>query len=410
MLVKCPECNHQISDKALACPNCGYPLSATPPKTVKCQKKRKRRLPNGFGQITEIKGRNLRKPFRAMVTVGKTPEGKPICKLLKPVSFFETYNEAYTALLDYNRNPYGLDTELVMEELYEKWEEYYLQDGHDKRALRAISYAWPYCHSIASMRVRDVRSCHIAACLDNGYIVVDGVKKYPSAHTKNRIKSLLNIMFDYAVRYGMADSNYARSVKLSSSVQKELRKNETHHISYTDDELDLMWKNLEEIPYIDLILIQCYSGWRPRELTMLKLKDVDLINWTFTGGMKTASGINRLVPIHSKIRPLVQKRYDEARSVNSDFLFIFKDSEGTYKNMDYDRFKRIAYSTRDRLKLNPEHKPHDGRVTFVTMAKKYNLDEYAIKYIVGHHIKDITERVYTERTVNWLQTEMEKIK
>lgn len=25
-LINCPECNHQISDKAQSCPNCGYPL------------------------------------------------------------------------------------------------------------------------------------------------------------------------------------------------------------------------------------------------------------------------------------------------------------------------------------------------------------------------------------------------
>lgn len=26
-LMNCPECNHQISDKAVSCPNCGFPLS-----------------------------------------------------------------------------------------------------------------------------------------------------------------------------------------------------------------------------------------------------------------------------------------------------------------------------------------------------------------------------------------------
>lgn len=26
-LINCPEYNHQISDKALSCPNCGYPIN-----------------------------------------------------------------------------------------------------------------------------------------------------------------------------------------------------------------------------------------------------------------------------------------------------------------------------------------------------------------------------------------------
>lgn len=42
-------------------------------------------------------------------------------------------------------------------------------------------------------------------------------------------------------------------------------------------------------------------------------------------------------------------------------------------------------------------KAHNGRVHFVTMAKKYRVDEYVIKYIVGRAINDITERIYTER-------------
>lgn len=56
------------------------------------------------------------------------------------------------------------------------------------------------------------------------------------------------------------------------------------------------------------------------------------------------------------------------------------------------------------------HRPHDGRKHFVTMAKKYGVDEYAIKYMVGHKISDITEKVYTQREFEWLKDEIEKIK
>lgn len=64
----------------------------------------------------------------------------------------------------------------------------------------------------------------------------------------------------------------------------------------------------------------------------------------------------------------------------------------------------------DKLRLNPEHSAHNTRVQFVTMCKKYNVDEYTIKYMVGHSIKDLTERVYTKREISWLQTELKKIK
>ena len=43
-------------------------------------------------------------------------------------------------------------------------------------------------------------------------------------------------------------------------------------------------------------------------------------------------------------------------------------------------------------------------------AKKAGVDEYAIKYMVGHKISDITEKVYTQREFDWLKEEIEKIK
>ena len=46
----------------------------------------------------------------------------------------------------------------------------------------------------------------------------------------------------------------------------------------------------------------------------------------------------------------------------------------------------------------------------IKKEEKYNVDEYALKYIVGHKITDITERVYTDRDIEWLKEEMSKVK
>ena len=157
-------------------------------------------------------------------------------------------------------------------------------------------------------------------------------------------------------------------------------------------------------------MIQCYSGWRPKELGLIEIKNVDLDNWTFSGGIKTIAGKNRLVPIHSRIRDLVRKRYDEAILGNSKYLFNYKNIKGNLVQLTYPRYQAAFTKIKDSLELNIEHKPHDGRVQFVTMAKAANVDEYAIKYIVGHNISDVTERVYTRREISWLAEEIEKIK
>ena len=102
--MNCPECALQVSDKALSCPHCGYPLDKSTIKRKRGSGKR-RRLPNGFGSITERRDKNLRNPFWARVCVGKNEFGKPILKPLKPQCSFPNYNAAYAALVEYNKNP-----------------------------------------------------------------------------------------------------------------------------------------------------------------------------------------------------------------------------------------------------------------------------------------------------------------
>ena len=54
------------------------------------------------------------------------------------------------------------------------------------------------------------------------------------------------------------------------------------------------------------------------------------------------------------------------------------------------------------------HLPHDCRKQFVTMSKNANVDEYALKRLIGHAITDITEEVYTDRPISWPREEIEK--
>lgn len=58
------------------------------------------KLPNGFGQISKIKG--LKKPYRVMITIGKNSNGRPISRMLRPGSYYATYEEAYNALVEYH--------------------------------------------------------------------------------------------------------------------------------------------------------------------------------------------------------------------------------------------------------------------------------------------------------------------
>ena len=408
MLIICPECQQQVSDKALACPHCGFPLKtpkkiAPPPKPRKHNKRR--RLPNGFGQIAEIKNRNLRRPFRAMVTVGKTDEGKPICKPLQPQAYFETYNDAYLALMNFNKNPFDLTDKTTMQEIYDKW--YSQQEGKvHEGTLARYRISWAYSEAIHAKPIREVRIADLRNCIEYGTIVRNGKTMHPKFTSIDAMKTLYNHLYDYAVEHEIVDHNIARQFTVSSGYIRTIPR----HIPYTDEEIALLWDNIEKYPGIDMILIQCYSGWRASELIKLELSKVNLEEQTFRGGSKTNAGKDRIVPIHHLIYPLVERRYREAKRLNSPRLFNIQTFvEGDFSFIYYELYARQFKVIINRLALDSRHHTHDCRKTFVTMAKRANVDEYAIKRIIGHQIADLTERVYTDRSIDWLRSEIEKI-
>lgn len=244
--------------------------------------------------------------------------------------------------------------------------------------------------------------------MEDGTANIKGVEKKASAGIKTRIKSMFNLMLDYALEYELVDKNYARTFNVSDDVLQEKEDTKRGHIPFTNEEITLLWENIN-MPYVDVILFQCYSGWRPQEIGMLRLKNIDLEKGIMIGGMKTEAGTNRIVPIHEKIKDIVVKKYKEAEELGSEYLFNCTDSR-TGTELTYDKYAKRFIKVRDILHLNPQHRAHDPRMHFITMAKKYDVDEYALKYIVGHAIDDITEKVYTKRETDWLIREIAKIK
>ena len=387
MLTKCPECELPVSDKAATCPHCGYPLKK---ETKRPYTPKHIRLPNGFGQITEIKQKNLRNPYRVMIPAGKDMNGRPISKILKPKGYFKTYNEAYQALCDYHKNPYDIENTITVKELYERWSEDYFKTLNSPSSIRTVTSAWAYCTNIQEMQVRDVRARHIKSCMDTT----------DSENIKRRIKSVFNLMLDYAVEYEIVDKNYARDFKSEGSGKKL-----TEHVSFTDEEMAVLWKSTST-PFVSTVLVQCYTGFRPQELCNIQRCDVDLDEMTITGGMKTEAGMNRVVPIHPNIQSLVKNLCSVSDLLGSEYFIC----NGDGSHMSYDKYyKRFKTMVKD-LDLNIQHRPHDPRKHFITIAKASGVDEYAIKRLVGHSISDITEKVYTDRDLSWLRREIGKIR
>lgn len=370
---------------------------------------------NSEGSISYDK---RRKRYRARVTVGweineNTGRTRQITKDLG--SSFKTKGEASRALAEYLKNPFDLSNkDITFSQLYEKWFEQFIVD-HQSHEYR-IKSAYKYCSSLYNKKIREITIIDMKSCINNGKIIetrgkFKGQEKLASPSTKESMKYLFNHLLQYATEARLIERNYAKDFTLDKKVftEKELNRKEKNPFSH--DELKKLWNSIEFIPFADMIIYACYSGWRPGELIKLKVMDVDLENGFIKGGIKTTAGKNRVVPIHSLVSPIIERYYNEATKVGSEYLFndiSKKKGIGLSKDQYLSRFNKVM----KQLNFREEITPHYTRHTFITMAKSrdVNMNEYILKLIVGHDIGDLTEHVYTHRELQDLKEEIEKIK
>lgn len=372
------------------------------------------RRANGTGHVFRMKDKSRRNPWRVRITVGwemneATGKSKQIIKTL---GYYPSRRKAEVALNEYLDDPYNIgNKDMTFEELYKEWSEYYFATLSGVSSVRTIMSAYRYMHLIYKMKVRDIRVRHLEGCLEDAYIISDrgkdkGKKRNASACVKARMKSVFNLMFDYAVRYDIVKTNYARNFEVSKEIKEKKKREKKSVTIFSNVELMTLWDNVDKYSFVDMILIGIYSGWRPQELAILKVRDVDLDGDTFFGGLKTDAGKNRIVPIHPLIKKLVNRCYEEAMELESEYLF--NDSEGQRGTvMTYDKYRHRFEKIMKRLDM--KHRPHETRHTFSTLAKAYDMKDNVRRLITGHAIIDFTDRVYTHPMLEELRYEMGKV-
>lgn len=371
---------------------------------------------NGEGSISYDK---RRKTYRAKVTIGwdideETGKSKQIVKTLG--SNYKTKGEASRALAEYLKNPFDLDNKnITFSQLYEIWYKDFMTEEHESHKYR-VKAAYKYCSSIYNKKVREITVLDMKNCIYNGTTIetrgkFKGQEKFASPSTKESMKFLFNHIMGYAAELRLIERNYAKDFSLDKKVAKEKEANHKEKIPFNDKELKKLWDSIEFVPFADMIVFACYSGWRPSEIVKLRVKNVDLKNGFIKGGIKTDAGKNRIVPIHHLVKPIVEKYYNEALQVGSEYLFndiSKKRGIGLSWDQYLTRFNKVMKA----LNFSDEFTPHCTRHTFITKAKSRDvkMDEYILKLIVGHDIGDITEHVYTHRELKDLKEEIEKIK
>lgn len=333
-----------------------------------------RRNPNGYGSVTKLKG-NRSRPWVVKVTLY---DGEGTGKQV-PVGYAETEEKAMMLLAQYNNNPWEIDRErITLAILFQRWEEIKMPKLGASNAA-CLKAAYKHCSKYYGMKYRAMKSFHMQECIDScgkGY------------STQANIKKLFGHLDKFAFELDIIDKMYSQLITVSETVP------ETTRTPFTQDQVNELWKLQDQgEPWVDTVLMYLYTGFRLNELLNLKVEQIDLEKQLLQGGLKTEAGKNRIIPIHPRILPLIQKRIDQG---NVYLISSRVNGRITYQNY-YKHWNPIM------KKLGIDKTPHEARHTFETFLDNANANRKCIDILMGHKSSDIGNRIYNHKTIEQLR-------
>lgn len=349
------------------------------------------RNPNGYGSIVTLSGKR-RKKYEVRVNTRMDDRHYPLYDVL---GRYEERKEAQIALAKYNEKPYDIgNRNLTFSQVYEK---YYTDKYHmgakklSRSSMDCTRSAYLHCTSLYDKPYRSIRKDDFQAVMaqerKNGASLSHSLQEH--------IRNLFRQMDKYAMQNDIIEKSYSAFTEIT------VEEDDESGVPFTPEELKLLWKN-RHLPWVDTVLIYCYSGWRINELAHMPLENIDLMSRTFTGGLKNRFSRNRTIPIHSGIYDMVANRYNpQLKSL------IYHDSQKSISEQKYRRYFNQALLDAG---IKTPHTPHDCRHTCNTLLEQAGADRIARYRIMGHAGQDINENVYTHKSIDDLRTAIELIK
>lgn len=102
------------------------------------------------------------------------------------------------------------------------------------------------------------------------------------------------------MEYHIIDTNYASLAKLPKMDTGKIR-------AFTDLEFAKLEKGWQTATGWDACYVLCYTGLRVSELCQLTKFFYGPKEKVLRGGLKTDAGKDRLIPVHPKIQPIVER-------------------------------------------------------------------------------------------------------
>ena len=336
-----------------------------------------KRNPNGYGCVTKLSGKRSR-PYVVKVTVYDA-EGNA---KQAPVGYAPTKTEALILLAQYNNSPWEIDREKVtLTVLYQRW----LKIKAPKLATStqgSLKSAFKHCSKYYGLKYRSLKAYQMQDCIDScgkGY------------STQWAIKNLFGHLDRFAFEMNIIDKMYSQ-ITTAPPIP------DTKREPFTVEQVDALWKIADQ-EWTDTVLIYIYTGFRLTELLNMKTEHVNTDEKYLQGGVKTASGKSRIVPIHSRIWPYIEKRIQQG----DPYLFSYQG-----KKLSQSKYYEFWNSVMEKIGANKT--PHEARHTFETNLDNAGGNRKCIDLLMGHKSKDVGNRVYNHKTLKQLRETVELLR
>lgn len=386
-----------------------------------------------YGSIVKLKGKRT-EPFAVRITLGYDKKGFPIYE------FLDTFTEELDAELcrrDYSRNPYDIvishqkfekivsfaklpssviDASTIIEEedktgytfkqVYEEWKMLYFptKEEIEKEELT---------HKKTKGKFSKSNMGNLAAAFNNSKKLHDklyrNLRKVDFEQTINstvgkrsklyNMRNLYVKLDEYAYEKNIIDKCYADKVHV------DCEEDNTNRHPYSYEEIKFLW-TMQGNRDVDILLILLYTCMRIEELLSLEIKNIYLDGNYIRYGLKSQSGKNRIIPIHSQIRHIVDFYYNKNKNKN----YLFVNEKGN--KIEYKKYYRKFLEMKEKWgenNFNQSHVVHETRHSAETELDKRGANKRCRDLIMGHKSKDVGDRVYNHKTIEELKETIELI-
>lgn len=361
------------------------------------------RFTNRFGQRQEVKSRDLKE-----------------LKTLLNTAIYEDTNHMNLC-----------KTSITLDKWFKTWMEHYKENticANTKRRYMEI-YRMHILPVLGKMKLLDITQLQILQLLKK----MDA--KGLQFESRNKVRILLQDMFDKAMINDMLYKNPAKGIKLGAHDKKEPR-------VLTPEEQASFFECSKGTFYDNLFVVAVSTGLRPGEVCALTLKDVDfkdalirvnktLVYQTFEGDEKKTfhfdkpktKSSKREIPMNQQCALALKKQFMQrnvvmgrttAKPTEGFEELIFTTKFGTPINTQTysDAIKSVLENVnlcRDALEKIEYFSPHCFRHTFATRCFEAGIKPKTVQQYLGHATLQMTMDLYTHVLKEHSQEEMIKL-